>query len=175
MVELILAWVAILGPLVIIAIAMDSSGSNFQLKSARFKDRYASRGSSVGGSHPPEEKAEIREKPSLDNLEGTIIALRQQIQRLKESGREIIKQRDSARAEIIRLNLENQKLHEYSKNKSGDTPTKSNDKSRVREIKAAFARLYHPDRITVSGFERTLREQVFKEFWSEIERIDRGI
>lgn len=44
---------------------------------------------------------------------------------------------------------------------------------KFREVKAAFARLYHPDRTTQAGIERLVREQVFKEFWLEIERIDR--
>lgn len=44
---------------------------------------------------------------------------------------------------------------------------------KFREVKAAFARLYHPDRTTQAGIERIVREQVFKEFWREIERIDR--
>ena len=56
--------------------------------------------------------------------------------------------------------------------RSSSTDTIGPD-ARFRAAKAAFARLYHPDRTRTEGIERLIREQVFKEFWAEIERIER--
>jgi hypothetical protein len=44
---------------------------------------------------------------------------------------------------------------------------------RFRQAKNAFARLYHPDRLTGDGPEKRIRTEVFKEFWNELERIER--
>ena len=44
---------------------------------------------------------------------------------------------------------------------------------RFRQAKTAFARLYHPDRFTGDGAEKRIRTEVFKEFWEELERIER--
>lgn len=44
---------------------------------------------------------------------------------------------------------------------------------RFRQAKTAFARLYHPDRIAGDGPEKRIRTEVFKEFWDELERIER--
>ncbi len=45
---------------------------------------------------------------------------------------------------------------------------------RFRHAKQAFARLYHPDNQTASAAERALRTEIFKEFWTELERIERS-
>jgi len=39
--------------------------------------------------------------------------------------------------------------------------------------KQAFARLHHPDRVQADGIERVIRTEIFKEFWRELERIER--
>ena len=45
---------------------------------------------------------------------------------------------------------------------------------RFRQAKTAFARLYHPDRFGGDGPEKRIRTEVFKEFWDELERIERS-
>ena len=45
---------------------------------------------------------------------------------------------------------------------------------KFRAAKNAFARLYHPDRIAGNAQEERLRTELFKEFWDELERIERG-
>ena len=45
---------------------------------------------------------------------------------------------------------------------------------KFRAAKTAFARLYHPDRIAGNAPEERLRTELFKEFWDELERIERG-
>lgn len=44
---------------------------------------------------------------------------------------------------------------------------------RFRAAKKAFARLFHPDNLRTDGLERALRTEIFKEFWQELEAIER--
>lgn len=44
---------------------------------------------------------------------------------------------------------------------------------KFRQAKKAFARLYHPDQNTGDSPEKHIRTELFKEFWDELERIDR--
>ena len=41
------------------------------------------------------------------------------------------------------------------------------------EVKRAFAKKYHPNSMTCSGMEKLIRSEIFKEFWGEIERIEK--
>ena len=44
---------------------------------------------------------------------------------------------------------------------------------KFKQARTAFARLYHPDRHRGDAEEKRLRSELFKEFWDELERIDR--
>lgn len=44
---------------------------------------------------------------------------------------------------------------------------------KFKQARTAFARLYHPDRHHGDADEKKLRAELFKEFWDELERIDR--
>jgi len=44
---------------------------------------------------------------------------------------------------------------------------------KFKQARTAFARLYHPDRHLGDADEKRLRSELFKEFWEELERIDR--
>ena len=126
-------------------------------------------------SDPPEPSVKQpgpQPKPAHEaQLAEVVRQLEAQVARLKSSGREVIAQRDAARTEASHLLVQVKELTaRLAATPAG--PCEPVD-ARFRELKAAFAKLYHPDRITASGFERTLREQVFKEVWSEIERIER--
>ena len=46
--------------------------------------------------------------------------------------------------------------------------------AKIREAKRAFARLYHPDNIQGSGLDKMIRQEFFKEFWRELERIEKS-
>ena len=39
--------------------------------------------------------------------------------------------------------------------------------------KRRFAQLYHPNNMQHTGIEKLVREQFFKEFWEELEKIER--
>ncbi|HZH28644.1 MAG TPA: hypothetical protein VEY95_15845 [Azospirillaceae bacterium] len=45
---------------------------------------------------------------------------------------------------------------------------------KFRAAKRAFARLYHPDNIPRGAGDRDARIEVFKAFWEELEKIERG-
>lgn len=45
--------------------------------------------------------------------------------------------------------------------------------AKFREAKSAFARLFHPDRAQGDAREREIRTELFKQFWAELERIER--
>ncbi len=53
----------------------------------------------------------------------------------------------------------------------GDGPPTGDAK--FRQAKKAFARMYHPDQITGDTPEKRIRTELFKEFWHELERIER--
>jgi len=44
---------------------------------------------------------------------------------------------------------------------------------KFKQARVAFARLYHPDRHQGDPDEKHVRAELFKEFWEELERIDR--
>jgi hypothetical protein len=44
---------------------------------------------------------------------------------------------------------------------------------KFKQARTAFARLYHPDRMRGDGDEKRIRAELFKEFWEELERIER--
>ncbi|MGG5808081.1 hypothetical protein [Falsiroseomonas sp. CW058] len=89
---------------------------------------------------------------------------------LRDELRRTAAERDAALARVARLEARVAELE--GELRAAQSPTGA--EPRFREVKAAFARLYHPDRLGGSGPARRLREEVFKEFWSEIERIERG-
>jgi hypothetical protein len=53
-------------------------------------------------------------------------------------------------------------------------PAEGASDRRFQDAKRAFARRFHPDFVNAIGMERTLRIDLFKEFWSDLERIERG-
>ncbi|MGH6913542.1 MAG: hypothetical protein ACREH3_07520, partial [Geminicoccales bacterium] len=44
---------------------------------------------------------------------------------------------------------------------------------KFKQARTAFARMYHPDRMHGDADEQRIRAELFKEFWDELERIDR--
>jgi hypothetical protein len=44
---------------------------------------------------------------------------------------------------------------------------------KFKQARTAFARLYHPDGVHGDTDEKRIRAELFKEFWEELERIDR--
>jgi hypothetical protein len=42
-------------------------------------------------------------------------------------------------------------------------------------LKRSLAKLFHPDHAPGQGIEKIVRNEIFKEIWSEIERLDQGV
>jgi hypothetical protein len=45
---------------------------------------------------------------------------------------------------------------------------------KFQAARKAFVRLYHPDNVKVEGLDRMIRQEIFKEFWRELEAIQKG-
>jgi hypothetical protein len=45
---------------------------------------------------------------------------------------------------------------------------------KFQAAKRAFARLYHPDNIKADGLDKVIRAEIFKEFWRELESIQKA-
>lgn len=49
-----------------------------------------------------------------------------------------------------------------------------NSSDMFQDAKRQFARLYHPDSVKVDGIEKLVRGEIFKEFWSILEGIEKS-
>ena len=52
-------------------------------------------------------------------------------------------------------------------------PSSQSNRTMFREAKSSFARLFHPDWAQGDIREREIRAEIFKQFWAELERIER--
>jgi len=68
------------------------------------------------------------------------------------------------------------RIREVEASYAGKPPAPPEDSGtdRFRLAKQAFARLYHPDNYVGNDEERAIRTEIFKEFWRELERIERS-
>lgn len=86
--------------------------------------------------------------------------LRERLNDCQEKGRLALQQRDQAREELEKI-------------RKGKDSTRSSD-TKFKAAKVAFARLYHPDNIRVDGIDKIVRTEIFKEFWRELEAIEKA-
>ena len=139
----------------------------------------------IGGAAGEGQMATLQNK--LQELEATVA-------RLRQTGHSVVSQRDAARAEATSLRLAlgtaQQELARVRQHEEFEFLAKAvlreppppvvfaapdpADNGKFRAAKLAFARLYHPDRGGSSEIDRLIRSQVFKEFWAELERIEKG-
>ena len=45
----------------------------------------------------------------------------------------------------------------------------------ISSLKRYLAKRFHPDYAPGEGIERIVRNEIFKEIWNEIERLDQGV
>jgi hypothetical protein len=131
----------------------------------------------------------------LASLQGKLQELEATVLRLRQTGHSVVAQRDAARAEAASLRLalgasqlelarvrQHEEFEFLAKAVLREPPPPpmvftapdAAESGKFRAAKLAFARLYHPDRGGTSEMDRLIRSQVFKEFWSELERIEKG-
>jgi hypothetical protein len=46
---------------------------------------------------------------------------------------------------------------------------------RYASLKRYLAKQFHPDQAPGQGIEKIVRDEIFKEIWNEIERLDQGV
>jgi hypothetical protein len=116
-------------------------------------------------------------RPTAQSAEAVIVELRSTlalrevtIKELREKGRRAVADRDRWEATAKKLQLEIADL-KTGRMRSGRTT--GDDSRKFRELKAALAKMFHPDALrSASNFERVVREELFKEINIEIDRID---
>ena len=82
------------------------------------------------------------------------------------------RQRESWRLRALMAEAELLEAIAKTKNNSG-----SNKVSELRyaSLKRYLAKRFHPDYAPGQGIEKIVRHEIFKEIWSEVDRLDRGV
>ena len=82
----------------------------------------------------------------------------------------------TAESECARLQAELDSAKAQSEPKGGVAQSGASDgDGKFRAAKRAFARLYHPDNVNTEGFDKVIRVEIFKEYWRELEAIEKGV
>jgi hypothetical protein len=121
-----------------------------------------------GSSGPP--KTSLSAAPAIpnevDDLKGEVARLNTLILELRAKGKRVVADRDhwQARAKTVESEVEILRNQRPA----------SSPEDRFAQAKRAFAKLYHPNNANASGIEAIVRAEVFKEFWNELARIERG-
>jgi hypothetical protein len=97
-------------------------------------------------------------------LENTVTYYKAEIRRLKTQ----LGEPDTDERET-----EGQAMPPRANGRANGGPVQIGPDLKFKQARTAFARLYHPDRHHGDADEKRLRAELFKEFWEELERIDR--
>ena len=95
-----------------------------------------------------------------------------EIERLRVRSTTIDQQRESWR--IRALMAEAQLLEATAKTSNNGGSHKVSD-VRYASLKRYLAKRFHPDYAPGQGIEKIVRNEIFKEIWNEIERLDQGV
>ena len=82
------------------------------------------------------------------------------------------KQRESWK---VRAMMAEARLLEASAQTSNNGGCQNVSDLRYASLKRYLAKQFHPDYAPGQGIEKLVRNEIFKEIWSEIERLDRGV
>ena len=112
----------------------------------------------------------------LDDLHQLDFAHNQQmvkeIERLRRQSATIDRQRQSWK--VRALMAEAQLLEATAKTSNNDGSQKVSD-LRYASLKRYLAKRFHPDYAPGEGIEKIVRNEIFKEIWNEVERLDQGV
>ena len=97
-----------------------------------------------------------------------------------EAGGELSSKISDLEAEIVRLKGANRRLQQRAqqaelamKERRPSEPDRGRDASgRYSALKRTLAKLFHPDHSSGTSFEKAIRQELFKEIWSEIDKIE---
>ncbi|MCP3941886.1 MAG: hypothetical protein GY710_10435 [Desulfobacteraceae bacterium] len=90
-----------------------------------------------------------------------IIKLNQIIDDLRQKGKKAVASRDKWKK---RTKVAESKLHESNT---------LNNNNKFKRLKISFLKMYHPDNISGDRFEKLIKQEIFKEFWQVIEKIEK--
>ncbi len=114
--------------------------------------------------------------PPREDVSKALWALREQIRRLEEindelraKGKKVVADRDNWERRAKELEKEIAGLRTAAR-RAQSGPASANQK--IKRVKVAFAKLCHPNNIRAAGYEASIRAEIFKEFWEQLERIE---
>jgi hypothetical protein len=93
-------------------------------------------------------------------------------ERLRALLRTIHQQRDSWKIRALRAEAE---LLEATAKTANNGGCQNVTELRYSALKRYLAKQFHPDCAPGQGFEKTVRNDIFKEIWNEIGRLDQGL
>ncbi|SFR78169.1 hypothetical protein SAMN05216203_3007 [Marinobacter daqiaonensis] len=128
---------------------------------------YLARHAKENRRNPDESKPKKEKSSSPKNKDNISIDYRKEMLLLKESVAEL---RTELR-QAIDSREKWRKRAELAESKMKDNEG-AND-LKFRKVKAKFSRMYHPDRVAGSSFEKIMKQEVFKEFWPIIEDVEK--
>ena len=95
-----------------------------------------------------------------------------EIERLRVLSTTIVQQRDSWK--VRALMAETQLLEATAKTSNNGGRQNVSD-VRYASLKRYLAKRFHPDYAPGQGIEKIVRNEIFKEIWNEIDRLDQGL
>jgi hypothetical protein len=95
-----------------------------------------------------------------------------EIERLRVRSTTIEQQRESWK---VRALMAEAQLLEATAKTSNDGGCQNVSDLRYASLKRYLAKQFHPDYAPGQGIEKIVRNEIFKEIWSEIDRLDQGV
>jgi hypothetical protein len=95
-----------------------------------------------------------------------------EVERLRVRSTRIDQQRESWK---VRALMAEAQLRETTATTSKDGGRQNVSDLRYASLKRYLAKRFHPDYAPGQGIEKIVRNEIFKEIWNEIERLDQGL
>ena len=95
-----------------------------------------------------------------------------EIERLRVRSTSIDQQRESWKVRALMAEAELLEATAKSSNHGGDQKVSD---LRYASLKRYLAKRFHPDYAPGEGIEKIVRNEIFKEIWNEIDRLDQGV
>jgi len=95
-----------------------------------------------------------------------------EIERLRVRSTAIEEQRESWKVRALMAEAE---LLEATAKTSNDAGCQNVSDLRYASLKRYLAKRFHPDYAPGQGIEKIVRNEIFKEIWNEVDRLDRGV
>ncbi|AQV01287.1 hypothetical protein [Desulfococcus multivorans] len=107
----------------------------------------------------------------ISKQQPTIDQLNEMIEELRHKGKQAVASRDNWKQKAEKAE---RKVKELENKVSKLELQKTDTDSKFKRLKNKFALMYHPDKIMGEKYEKMIKQEFFKEFWQEIEIIERS-